>query len=159
MANKKLQEKKKKKRLEIAKQRVLERRTLLNKQRAMQKELAAMEALENELKYGKPKPIVNGEAGEHRQAARNARASEQLLKNLQLLEALEAEYEEEQLRRAEVNENLEAEGHTTVKEKMEALHEKALEQQGVATQLTEARKNYEAIQAEKAEESSEFEEK
>jgi hypothetical protein len=47
------------------------------------------------------------------------------------LEALEAEYDQEQTLRQKVNEKLEEEGHTTIKAKLDAMHKKAKEIQQI----------------------------
>ena len=66
------------------------------------------------------------------------RSSEKLKKNLEILRELEQQYEQEQAVRKNLNDKLESEGYLTMKEKMDALHEKALKTQKVADDLAEA---------------------
>lgn len=114
---------KKKKREKVAKQRVLRRREQM---RAVRKEDAAKERLERELSP-KMMPIVNDPLiREMREKARVDSAKAQIEKNLELLKALEEEYDKEQALRQQVNEDLEAEGHMSMKDKLDALHKKAL---------------------------------
>lgn len=54
-----------------------------------------------------------------------------ILHNMQVLKALEEEYEKEQAARKKSNEQLESSGHTTLSEKMKALHEELARQQGL----------------------------
>jgi lipoate-protein ligase A len=54
------------------------------------------------------------------------------------LKNLEQEYENEQSNRKNINDKLESEGYKTMKEKMDALHEKALSMEKVANDLAEA---------------------
>lgn len=114
---------KKKNREKIAKQRVLRRREQM---RAIRKEDAAKERLERELSP-KLMPIVNDPlVREMREKSRIDSAKAQIEKNLELLKALEEEYDKEQALRQQVNEDLEAEGHMSMKDKLDALHKKAL---------------------------------
>ena len=57
---------------------------------------------------------------------------------MEILRNLEQEYEREQASRKEINDRLESEGYMTMKDKMDALHEKALKMQRVADDLEEA---------------------
>lgn len=115
--------KKKKEREKIAKQRVLRRREQM---RSFRKEEEAKQKLEREL-APRQMPILNDPLmRELREKARKDRANEQIEKNMQLLEALEQQYDQEQALRKEVNESLEAEGHMTMKDKLDALHKKAI---------------------------------
>ena len=67
---------------------------------------------------------------------------EQLKKNLEILEALEKEYEAEQNRRDNMNEQLESEGHKSMKEKLDALHEKALQLTNKAEEMAKAKEDF-----------------
>ena len=114
---------KKKKREKVAKQRVLRRREQM---RAIRKEDAAKERLERELSP-KQMPIVNDPLiREMREKARVDSAKAQIEKNLELLQAIEEEYDKEQSLREQVNKDLESEGHMSMKDKLDALHKKAL---------------------------------
>ena len=53
------------------------------------------------------------------------KSMEKLEKNMQILKALEDEYLRETEERKRINEGLEAEGHTTLQDKVKALEEKA----------------------------------
>lgn len=118
--------KKKKDRERRVRQKVLARRTAVRAGKKKQEaEKARLEA-EFSLKNGKPEPHLNdldAVAARREQKARQAR--EKLEHNLKILEALEAEYAREREDRAELNRSLEAEGHTTLKAKLEALIKKS----------------------------------
>lgn len=117
---------KKKKREKIAKERVLRRR---EEMRAIRKEDAAKARLEDELSP-KQMPIVNDPlACEMREKDSSNSVKAQIEKNLELLKALEEEYDKEQALRQQVNEDLESEGHMNMKDKLDALHKKALSMQ------------------------------
>jgi hypothetical protein len=62
----------------------------------------------------------------------NDKALTQLEKNAQILKALEAEYAKEKDRKRELNDGLEAEGLKTLEQKMNALHNRLVEQQKAA---------------------------
>lgn len=62
----------------------------------------------------------------------NDKALSQLEKNAAILKALEAEYSKEKDRKKELNEGLEAEGLRTLEQKMNALHQRLVEQQKLA---------------------------
>ena len=126
MMNEQKKFKKKKEREKVAKQRVMQRRTAM---RAFRKEEDAKTKLERELSP-RLMPIVNDPlVREMIKKSRTEKANEQIEKNMQLLEALEQQYDAEQAFRKEVNENLEAEGHMTMKDKLDALHQKAIAMQ------------------------------
>lgn len=140
MANQKQKEKKKKERERKAHARVLRRREALRMQRKKEQEMERQAELEYELKNGKRQPIISDPvklAELEKRRAENAKAN--LEKNMKILEALEAEFEQEQAQRKEVNEKLESEGHKSIREKMDALHKKALEMQGLADKLAKAK--------------------
>lgn len=78
-----------------------------------------------ELVNGKKKPIINDYAKiEKANKIKEQEIKEQLEKNLQILQALEQQYDQEQKNRQELNNQLEKEGHFTLKEKLDALHKK-----------------------------------
>jgi hypothetical protein len=131
MSIQKRKERKKKLRKEISKTRVLKRRTAIRQKRQIEQSERLKEAEMQELMHGKINPIVtNPEKLALIEEARQRKAMEKLEQNLKVLEALEQEYEAEQSMRRNINETLEGEGHATLKEKMDALHEKALEATG-----------------------------
>lgn len=147
MATKRQKEKKKKERERVAHARVVKRREQL---RAERKQAEAEERQRQEVEYmahGKPQPFIRDEEkAAEREAAKARAVAEQLRKNLEILEALEKEYEQEQQVRVEVNQKLESEGYMSIKEKMDALHQKALEMTGKAEALAEAQAEYDAQQ-------------
>lgn len=119
--SKKQQERKKKLREEIAKKRVLARRTILRKQASENLKSSRLEKKFRE----KIKPIIKDE-GKNKimEDRKNEKILSKLEKNLEILKALEDEYLEELNQKKQINENLESEGHLTFKEKMDALNEK-----------------------------------
>lgn len=143
MATKRQQEKKKKDRERLAHTRVVKRREALRSERKLaEKEERQRQEIEY-MSQGKLQPIVVDEKkAAEREAEKVRSVSEQLKKNLEILEALEQEYEQEQQVRVEVNQKLESEGFMSVKQKMDALHQKALEMTGKAEILAEAQEEY-----------------
>jgi hypothetical protein len=145
MATQKQKEKKKKERERIAHARVVRRREALRAQRKAQLEEERKQQEAHDIVHGKPQPIIKDPAVLAQRAAAQAKAvSEKLKRNLEVLEALEKEYEAEQAARAEINTKLEAEGHKTMREKMDALHQKALAMTGKAEELAQAAEEYAA---------------
>ena len=145
MTTQKQKEKKKKDRERAAKAKVLVQREKLRADRKLYKEEQRREAEAHDIVHGKQMPIVNDpEALAQRESSHAKAVAEKLRNNLQILEALEQEYEAEQAARAETNSKLEAEGHKTMREKMDALHKKALEMTGKAEALAEATEEYAA---------------
>lgn len=121
--SKKQQERKKKLREEIAKKRVLARRSALRKQAS---EDLKSSRLERKFR-NKIQPIIKDE--EKRKAMeqnKNQQILSKLEKNAEILRALEDEYLSEVNYKKQINEQLESEGHKTFKEKMDALNEKAM---------------------------------
>jgi hypothetical protein len=144
--------KKKKEREQRVKVKLARRREALRKDKELQDAERAKERAAYILEHGVPRPIVTNPAKLAEMEARKARSvADRLKKNLELLEALEKEYEDEQANREKVNENLEAEGYMTMKEKMDALHKKALELTGKAEELAKAQEEYAAQQKETTE--------
>jgi len=147
MATKKQKEKKKKDRERLAHARVVKRREILRSQRKLAEEEERKRQEIEYMSHGKPQPIiVDKEKAAEREAMKARAASDQLKKNLDILEALEQEYEKEQQVRNEVNQKLESEGYMSIKQKMDALHQKALEMTGKAESLAEAQEEYVAQQ-------------
>ena len=75
----------------------------------------------------KQKPIVNEKKED--EETKNQRIREQLIKNQQILAAIEEEMNRERSLRQHVNESLESDGHETMKEKFSAMHKSAVESQ------------------------------
>lgn len=150
MTSKKQKETKKKNREKIAKDRVLRRRETLRKQRkqAMEEKVDELKAEENA--FGKPKPFIKNDASALNQVIKTSKAAcseeiaAKLEHNLKILEALEEEHDRESDTRKEINRKLENEGHKTIKEKMDALHQKALELEGIAGQMETAQKEFDS---------------
>ena len=145
MATQKQKEKKKKDRERESKAKVFARREKLRAERKLYEEGQRREAEAHDIVHGRQMPIINDpEVAAKREAFRAAAVVDKLKNNLEVLEALEREYEAEQAARAEVNEKLESEGHKTMREKMDALHKKALEMTGKAEALAQATEEYDA---------------
>ena len=143
MATQKQKEKKKKDREKLAKSKVLLRREALRKERKLAADEQVKERVAHEIVHGKPMPIIKNPAAlAQREAMKTRTVSDKLKKNLEILEALEREYEAEQAARTEINTKLESEGHKTMREKMDALHKKALVLTGKAEALAEATEEY-----------------
>lgn len=124
MSTKKQKERKKKKREEIAKKRVQTRRNILAKDK---KERVRSARLERKFRR-RIDPIVNDPNKKILiEEAKKEKNMNQIKKNIELLKALEAEYVKEQEHKKYVNQQLESEGHVSLKEKLEALNLKAKE--------------------------------
>ena len=97
--------------------------------------------------YGKQQPYTKKdqlikELTEEEKKKKLNEIQEKIDRNLKILEALEEEYDHEQLQKKKMNEDLEKEGFKTIKEKMDALHQKALEIEGKAEEYNNAQKEY-----------------
>lgn len=122
MATKKQQERKKKAREEKAKSRVEARRHKLDLVRREEKKGAKL----NDHFRDKIRPIVNNpEAKKKLEEAEERRSIRKLERNAQILKALEDEYVKEKEYKKAINEQLESEGHHTLKDKINALESKA----------------------------------
>lgn len=135
--------KKRKDREKKSREKVLKIRENMRKSRkaAQLQEMREKEA--HAIVHGKQMPFIKNPLKlAEREAALANKAKSQLEKNMEILQALELEYEQEQAIRAHMNEKLESEGHKSLKEKMNALHEKALKLEGKAEQLVEAKEKY-----------------
>lgn len=128
MTNKKQKEKKIKDRERKVEEKLKKRRDALRKEKKIMDLQKRQEEEAQNLVQGKLRPIVNDyEKVSEIKENKNASALSQLQKNLEILKALEQEYDKEQQVRNSINETLESEGHLTMAEKMDALHKKALE--------------------------------
>jgi hypothetical protein len=120
--SKKQKERKKKEREQIAKKRVNSRRKILLKDK---QERAKAARLERKFR-NKMTPIIKDQNKKIEiEENKKEKTVQQLQKNIQILEALEAEYLKEQENKKCFNEQLESEGHVSLKEKLEALNLKA----------------------------------
>lgn len=154
--SKKQQERKKKKRQEIAKNRVLKRREFIRQEKKKSLMEEKLEKETNESVYGKTQPIVNKDSLscsiEEEAKDLPEDVKEKIQHNMKILEALEEEYDKEVNQRKKINDKLEKEGHTTMKEKMDALHQKALEMEGKLESMEQAQKEYEEAELKQAQE-------
>lgn len=122
--NNKLKEKKKKAREKAAHLKVVKRREELRLERKEENRKLMMERSLEPV----TKPIVGSlKQVKEQEEIRKKEIKDQIEKNFKILEALEAEYDQEQAARKAVHKNLEEEGHKNIKDKMDALHQKALE--------------------------------
>lgn len=115
--------KKRKERAKKSRSKVLKIRGVVRKER---REESRKQRLEKMLSP-KQKPIVN-EVREDEQTKKE-RIKEQLIKNQQILAAIEEEMNRERSMRQHINESLESDGHETVKEKFSAMHKSAIDSQ------------------------------
>jgi hypothetical protein len=122
MATKKQLEKKKKAREAKAKARVEARRHKLD---ILKKEERRGDKLNNKFREKIAPFIKNSDAKKKYEELENKKSIEKLEKNMQILKALEDEYLKEKESKKRLNDDLEAEGHLTLKEKINALEEKA----------------------------------
>jgi hypothetical protein len=132
MSNQKQKDRKKKERERKAKLKVRMKREQLRKEAKEKKVQEDQWDAEYAASVGKQKPWRKPQSEEElaEREEHDREIMQKLQANIEILKALEAEYEKEQAARQELNDRLEAEGHGTVKEKMDALHKHALEQQG-----------------------------
>ncbi len=132
MANQKQKEKKKKERERKAKARVLKRREQARQEAKEKKAQEDKWDAEYAESVGKSKPYRKPKSEEEliERVHQDKDIMAKLQANIEILKALEEEYEKEQAARKKLNEELDAEGYSTVKDKMDALHKKALEHQG-----------------------------
>ena len=135
MSKQQQKEQKKKKRERMVKQKILQKREELRKTRKEAIELEKAEREAHDVVHGKLLPHINNPG--QREADKAKIVAEKLKRNLEILQALEDEYEEEQSKRVQINVQLESEGHITMKEKMDALHKKALEMSNKAEVIAE----------------------
>jgi len=115
--------KKRKERAKKSRSKVLKIRGVVRKDR---KEESRKQRLEKMLSP-KQKPIVNEKKED--EETKNQRIRDQLVKNQQILAAIEEEMNRERSLRQHVNESLESDGHETMKEKFSAMHKSAVESQ------------------------------
>lgn len=149
MTSKKQKERKKKNREKIARARVLRRRQTLRAQRKQAIEERRSEDIAEEKAFGKQKPFVKADASALNDTLKEEKKNNleelnsKLEHNLKILEALEEEYDRENEARKDLNKKLENDGFNTIKEKMDALHKRALELEGIAGEMEQAKKDFE----------------
>lgn len=124
MSNKKLREKKKKTREKEARTTVLRRREAMRKKRQEEQVYSQLEKIHKV----KLEPIVNPETIERQKKERADSIENQLKKNAELLKRLEQSYQDEQKNRSNLNESLESQGYETLKEKLDAIAKKSVDQ-------------------------------
>lgn len=112
--------KKRKDRKKLAHERVLRRRDAI---RAERRQETKMQRLEKSVSP-KPKPIVNEKTEQERQE----HIRKQLLKNQELLKALESAYDKEVEDRKRVHSDLESQGHATLQDKLAAMQKQAVDE-------------------------------
>jgi hypothetical protein len=117
MSQKKLREKKKKTHERNAKEKVFKKRTEMRASAKHEREVAKIEAKH---RY-KEQPYMKPETRKRIEAEKQEQVRQQLEHNMEILKALEEEYESEVLARSELNDGLEAEGHETLHEKLDAI--------------------------------------
>jgi len=124
------QEKKKKAREKKSKEKVLKRREVLRKQKREER------AEEKDRRYYEVKgqtfrkePAVTPQT-QVRDPSKVKEVKARLEHNMEILKALEAEYDQEQEMRKKTHDKLEADGATTLREKMDLIAETATEEVG-----------------------------
>ena len=138
MSTKRQKEQKRKDREKLNKIKKLQNRDKLRTQRKENLQLEQNERQIHILNHGKQKPFIKDpEKAARYEKLKSESAMEKIKKNLEYLENLEKEYEAEQKAREELNAKLEAEGHFSLKEKLDALHEKALDITGKSAEYEE----------------------
>lgn len=117
---------KRKLREKAVRQKVLARRDEIRAERKAMREEVIKDLEMQQLEHGKVQQLLPGnpEAAERKLVEREQKVVSKLKKNLEILKELEAEYDREQSSRKTVNEQLEAEGFKTIKDKMDALQKK-----------------------------------
>jgi len=137
MSRKKLREKKKKARERKAKEKVLKNRT---KMRAKAKHEREVAKIDDEHSY-KQQPYMKPETRERIKAEKDEQVRQQLEHNMEILKALEEEYEADVQARAELNDELEANGHETLQEKLDTIAARdAVTLEALAKKATEAKR-------------------
>jgi len=122
MATKKQMERKKKAREAKAKSRVESRR---HKMSLVTKEHLKGEKLNHKFRNKIVPFVKDPEKKKVMEEVEKKKSLKKLERNMQILKALEDEYEQNKKQKALVNERLESEGHLTLKEKIQALETKA----------------------------------
>ena len=138
-------EKRKQREIEVRKK-VLDQRAEFRKEKKIAEQERLREKEMYELEPGKISSALPGnpDLAVQKEAERTRKTADKIAKNLELLKKLQEEFEQEQSMRKSFNENLEAEGYETLKEKMNALAEKSTKIKEVAERLAQHEENYAA---------------
>jgi len=118
--------KKRKEREKKSHAKVLLRREAIRKER---KEIARQNLLEKSLSPKKTPIVNNRELQLEQEEKKIEKIKEQLLKNQEILKALEEQYNQEQDARKQINENLESEGNMSLQDKLSAMHKSVIDSQ------------------------------
>lgn len=130
MSTKRQKERKKKAREQKSKARVMARRHKLQEARRDERRAASIDKKFRE----RAKPIIKDpEKRLAMEEAEKTRADEKIRQNMEILKALEEEYNRDMEHKKAINESLESEGHMTLKEKFNAMESKAREAEGLPT--------------------------
>jgi len=153
--SRKKQQKKKMREKEVRKK-VLARREEIRHERKLMHDEIVREKQKQELANGKIPQATSGnpELAAKKDAEKARKVADKLKHNLEILRSLEEQYELEQATKTELNTKLEAEGYKTMKEKLDALHQKTLKMHGVAEQLAQAEEAYAKKLADESESNS-----
>jgi hypothetical protein len=117
MSNKKLQEKKRKARERKSKEKVLKKRAQIRAKAKHEREVARVEHKHR----NRQQPYMKRETRERITAEKDEQVKQQLERNMDILKALEEEYAKEMVQKAELNAELEADGHSTLQEKLDTI--------------------------------------
>jgi len=115
--------KKRKEREKKSKVKVLLRREAVRKERKEESKKYMLE----KLVQPKQNPIINMKKKDESMEDRDAKIKEQLLKNQQILKALEEEFSKERQSRDDLNGDLESKGHGNLQDKLAAMHKEVVE--------------------------------
>jgi|LakMenEpi03Aug12_release.lakeMendotaPanAssembly.Ray.scaffolds.fasta_scaffold01707_33 hypothetical protein len=118
--------KKRKEREKKSHTKVLLRREAIRKER---REIVRQNLLEKSLSPKKTPIVNNRELQLDQEAKKTEKIKEQLLKNQEILKALEEQYNQEQDIRKQINENLESEGNMSLQDKLSAMHKSVIDSQ------------------------------
>jgi len=79
----------------------------------------------------KKDPIINIKKNNPNDVKADENIREQLIKNQQILKALEEEYDKEKKSREDINCSLQSDGHESLQDKLQAIHKSVVESQGL----------------------------
>jgi hypothetical protein len=115
--------KKRKEREKKSKVKILLRREAIRKERKEESKKYMLE----KLVQPKQNPIINMKKRGESMEDRDEKIKEQLLKNQQILKALEEEFSKERQSRDDLNGDLESKGHGNLQDKLAAMHKEVVE--------------------------------
>ena len=115
--------KKRKEREKKSKIKILLRREAIRKERKEESKKYMLE----KLVQPKQNPIINMKKRGESMEDRDEKIKEQLLKNQQILKALEEEFSKERQSRDDLNGDLESKGHGNLQDKLAAMHKEVVE--------------------------------